>query len=438
MNTSTGTTLWKRAKLRIPGGSQLLSKRAEQLLPEQWPAYYDHAKGVEVWDLDGNKFVDMALMGVGSCTLGYADPDVDAAVKQVIDKGSMCSLNAPEEVELADLLCALHPWAEMVRFARTGGESMAIAVRIARAFAKREKVAFCGYHGWADWYLAANLSDEKNLEGHLLPGLAPVGVPKGLQGTMLPFHYNRIDELEAIVAKHPDVGVIVLEPMRHHEPENGFLEKVRAIADRINAVLVFDEVSIGWRLAIGGSHLSFGVTPDIAVFGKAMGNGFPMTAIIGKRDVMQAAQETFISSTYWTERTGPVAALATIRKMQAVRLPEHLKSIGAQIWEGWIRLSKQHGLDISILGPEALVTFSLNYGEESQKIKTLLTQLMLERGFFDNGCVYVSLAHTEQHVRDYLEAQDEVFGILKRAIEEKTVEGMLKGPAAHRGFTRLT
>ena len=249
----------------------------------------------------------MSMMAIGACVLGYADPDVDGAVKAAIDAGSASTLNAPEEVELAELLCELHPWADMVRYARAGGEAMMIAVRIARAHTRRDKVAFSGYHGWCDWYLAANLADEAALDGQLMPGLDPAGVPRGLKGTALPFHYNRLDQLKAIVdANRGELGAIVMEPQRGEAPAPGFLEAVRDIATDIGAVLIFDEVTTGWRMTDGGIHTLLGVNPDIAVFAKAMANGYPMAAIIGTSPVMEAAQSTFISSTNWTERVGTV------------------------------------------------------------------------------------------------------------------------------------
>src|SRR5512136_215358 len=312
---NSGLTLWQRAKRIIPGGSQLLSKRSEQFLPDLWPSYYRSAKGVEVTDLDGRRYIDMSLLGVGACPLGYADPDVDRAVKEAIDQGSMCTLNCPEEVELAEVLLRLHPWAEMVRFARGGGEAMAVAVRIARARTGREIVAFCGYHGWHDWYLSANLADDRNLDGHLLPGLEPRGVPRGLKGTAVPFRYNEIEDLRAIIDRHDgSLAAVVMEPIRDHEPVPGFLEEVQELAAAAGALLVVDEVSAGFRLNTGGAHLVYGIRPDIAVFAKGMSNGYPMAAIIGTGEAMSAAQETFVSSTYWTERIGPVAALATIDK----------------------------------------------------------------------------------------------------------------------------
>lgn len=433
-----GLVLWKKAKKLIPGGSQLLSKRSEMFLPEQWPSYYKKARGIEIWDLDGQKYSDFTIMGVGACALGYADPDVNKAVKSAVDNGSISTLNCPEEVELAELLCKLHPWAKMARFARTGGEAMAVAVRIARAYSGKEKVVFCGYHGWADWYLAANLADQKNLDGHLLPGLEPAGVPRSLRGTALTFSYNNISELEKLAAAHKDIGVIVVEPFRHQEPENNFLKKVKDIAKKIGAVLIFDEITIAWRLNLGGVHLLYGVDPDIAVLGKAISNGYPMAAIIGREEIMQAAQKTFISSTYWTERIGPAAALATIQKMKKINLSRHLKKIGLMIGNGWKKLAKKHGLKIKVLGPEALITFSFDYGADSQAIRTLFTQEMLKRGFLASGSVYVSYAHKEIQVKKYLSVVDEVFDFLKKAIAEKKVAALLNGPVAHSGFKRLT
>jgi len=428
--------LWEKAKKIIPGGSQLLTKRAEMFLPGQWPAYYKKATGVEVVDLDDKKYIDMSYMGIGSCVLGYADPDVNDAVKQAIDNGSMSTLNCPEEVELAELLIDLHPWAKMVRYARTGGEALTVAVRIARASAKKEKIAFCGYHGWHDWYLSSNLSSDQNLNRHLLPGLEPSGVALGLINSAIPFEYNNIAQLEEIIKQHK-IGVIVMEPVRHQEPENEFLHKVRDIADKIGAVLIFDEVTAGFRGVIGGAHLSYGVNPDIAVFAKGMSNGFPMAAIIGKADVMEAAQSTFISSTYWTERIGPTAALATIKKLRDCNVPDHLEMIGKMIWEGWKELAEKHGLLINAQGPPALVTFTFQY-DNAQAIRTLYTQEMLNRGYLASVAVYVTYAHQTDHVSKFLKVVDEVFGIIKKAIDNKNIEQLLNGPIAHSGFKRLT
>lgn len=436
MKSPKGIALWNKAKKIIPGGTQLLSKRVELHLPEQWPAYFKQAKGVKVVDLDDNEFIDMSLMGVGSCVLGYADEDVNAAVKKVVDSGNMCTLNSPEEVEMAEKLIELHPWADMARFARTGGEATAIAVRIARAYSKKDKVAFCGYHGWHDWYLAANLSGEEKLVGHLLPGLNPRGVPQGLVDSALPFFYNKIEQLEEIIAKH-DIGAIIMEPSRHNEPDDNFLQKIRDIADKKNIVLIFDEISSGFRRNVGGVHLLYGVNPDIAVFGKAMSNGYPMAAVIGKQDIMQSAQETFISSTYWTERIGPAAALATIKKMEEKNIFKHIDKIGDMIGKGWQESADKYNLETTIGGPNPLINFSFKY-KNAQEIRTLFTQEMLKRGFLAFGTVYVSYSHTEQHIEKYLTAVDEVFAILSNAIKESSVNRLLEGPVAQEGFKRLT
>ena len=438
MKENSGADLWRKAKKIIPGGNQLLSKRSEQFLPDYWPAYYRKAKGVEVWDLDNNHYIDMSIMGIGACPLGYADPDVDAAVKTRIDNGSMCTLNSPEEVELAEKLIRLHPWAEQVRYARCGGEAMAIAVRIARAYTKKDIVAFCGYHGWHDWYLAANLADDRNLDGHLLPGLAPAGVPRGLKGTSMPFQYNHEDELEAIAEKQEGrLAVIVLEPIRDHEPSAGFLQAVQKIAKDNDAVLIVDEVSSGFRLTTGGAHMLYGLKPDIAVFAKAMSNGYPMAAIIGKEEVMQSAQDTFISSTYWTEGIGPVAALATIEKYESCNVPVHLVKTGTTVQEGWRRAAEDTGIDIDIGGIPPLSHFSIK-GENGLLVQTLYTQLMLERGFLAGKSFYACYAHQNKQVQSYLEATEDIFEHIANGLDNGTLGEMLKGPISKPGFNRLT
>ena len=436
--TGTGQILYQKARRLIPGGTQLLSKRPEMLLPEQWPAYYSKAKGVEVWDLDGIKYIDMISGGIGACVLGYADPDVDRAVHAAIDAGSMTHLNCPEEVELAYLLCELHPWADMMRFARCGGESMAVAVRIARARTRRDKIAFCGYHGWHDWYLAANLGETDALDGHLLPGLDPNGVPRGLAGTMFPFRYNRLDDLEKIIAEHGnELAAIVMEPVRGSDPVPGFLETIREWATKTGAVLIFDEVTSGFRLTTGGVHMVYGVMPDIAVFAKAMSNGYPMGAIVGRGDVMQAAQTSFISSTYWTEKIGPVAALATIKKHRDHNVAKHLIEVGNMMRKGWRLAADHNGVKITVSGIAPLAHFSFDYSN-GQAIRTLFTQLMLERGYLATNGFYSTYAHTPAHMESFSEVLDEVFSELANAITAGVVEQRLGGPVANAEFRRLT
>src|SRR4030067_3065306 len=438
MNNEKGIRLWNKAKVIIPGGSQLLSKRSEMFLPEQWPSYYDRAKGCQVWDLDGNGYTDMSTMGIGACILGYADDDVDGAVKSAIDRGSMCTLNAPEEIELAELLIRLHPWAQMVRYARTGGEALAMAVRIARAKSGKDIVLFCGYHGWHDWYLSSNLANEKSLDGHLLPGLQPLGVPRALKGTSFPFNYNDTKGFMELITRHKDnVGVIVLEAIRSHDPEHEFLMAIQKVIKDLGIVLIIDEVSSGWRMNLGGAHLLYDIKPDIAVFAKAISNGYPMAAVIGRGDVMEVAPDTFISSTYWTDRIGPTAALATINKMKENDVHNHLMDIGKKVQEGWSSLASDHDLAIEVSGIYPLGHFEFKY-EDPLVPKTLFTQLMLEKGFLATTGFYSSYSHKDEDVERFLTAVDSSFKFIAKAIKEGKPEKYLKGPVCHSGFKRLT
>jgi glutamate-1-semialdehyde 2,1-aminomutase len=433
---NSGAALYERAKKLIPGGTQLLSKRPELFLPEGWPTYYRSANGAEIVDLDGNRYLDFTHCGVGTCILGYADPDVDAAVLDVIRRGSMSTLNSPDEVTLAEVLIDAHPWAGMVRYARTGGEAMAIAARIARAASGRSTIAFCGYHGWADWYLAANIESGSNLSDHLLPGLAPKGVPPALEGSVVPFRYNHIEDLEQIVERRGnDLAAIIMEPQRSAEPSPTFIADVRALAEKNNAVLVIDEVTSGYRMNTGGLHLLQGVEPDIAVFAKGMSNGYPMAAVIGKTAVMEAAQDTFISSTYWTESIGPAAALATIAKHEANDVPAHLIATGDTVGAGWRAAADAAGLSINVSGLLPLNHFAFDH-PQSLALATFFTQEMLKRGFLATGQLYAMYAHDDELVGRYLDTVAEVFALIADRIDDSP-DTYLDGPVKHAGFQRL-
>lgn len=432
---STGQKLWKRAKRVIPGGNMLLSKRAEMFLPEKWPAYFSKAKDCRVWDLDDRELLDMCIMGIGTNTLGYGHPEVDAAVRQVIDRGNMSTLNCPEEVFLAEKLVAMHPWANMVRLARTGGEANAIAVRIARAAAGRDEIAFCGYHGWHDWYLAANLANGGVLAGHLLPGLDPRGVPQGLADSVHAFAYNDYAALEQLVNQHP-IGVIVMEVVRNQGPTENFLQKVRELATRKGIVLLFDECTSGFRQTFGGLHKQFGVEPDIAMFGKALGNGYAITAVIGRREVMEHAQDTFISSTFWTERIGPAAALKTLEVMERIRSWETITAIGATITERWHALAKAKGLRIESGGLPSLTWFSFP-GVNALAYKTLVAQELLKQGILATTCVYTCIDHTPAVLDRYFEALVPVFDLIRQCEDGRDVSTLLEGPVCQAGFKRL-
>lgn len=431
----TGQKLWKRAKGVIPGGNMLLSKRAEMFLPEHWPAYFSKAKGCLVWDLDGKQYTDMCIMGIGTNTLGYGHPEVDEAVMRTVAAGNMSTLNCPEEVHLAEKLIEMHPWADMVRFARSGGEANAIAIRIARAATGKDKVAICGYHGWHDWYLSANLGDDKSLDGHLLPGLDPNGVPRNLKDTVFPFTYNNYEELERLVNSH-DIGVIKMEVARNKGPEDNFLHRVRKLATDRGIVLIFDECTSGFRQTFGGLHKLYDVEPDMAMFGKALGNGYAITATIGRREIMEAAQSTFISSTFWTERIGPTAALKTLEVMERTKSWETITQTGLNIRQRWQQLADKHGLQIDHWGLPALTGYTFK-SVNALAYKTLITQEMLAKGYLVGNSVYVCTEHTPPVLEGYFAALDPIFATIKECEEGRDVMNLLKGPVCHGGFKRL-
>ncbi|MBM5800120.1 MAG: aminotransferase class III-fold pyridoxal phosphate-dependent enzyme [Cyanobacteria bacterium K_DeepCast_35m_m2_023] len=430
-----GQKLWRRAKRVIPGGNMLLSKRAEMFLPDQWPAYFSRAKGCRVWDLDGRELIDMSIMGIGTNLLGYGHPEVDAAVAATVAAGNMSTLNCPEEVWLAERLVGLHPWAEMARFARSGGEANAIAIRIARAATGRDTVAICGYHGWHDWYLATNLQNTSGLEEHLLPGLEPNGVPSALAGTVQPFSFNRLDQLEAIASRFT-LAAVKMEVQRTLPPDSGFLEGVRELCNRLGIVLIFDECTSGFRETFGGLHLKYGVEPDMAMFGKALGNGYAITATIGRRAVMEAAQTSFISSTFWTERIGPSAALKTLEVMERERSWELVTRIGEEIRKRTQALADKHSLKIEQWGIPALTGYTFQ-SPNALAYKTLITQEMLAKGYLAGNSVYVSTVHTPSILDAYFYALDPLFALIKQCEEGRDIMPLLTGPICHGGFKRL-
>ena len=431
---SNGQKLWKRAKDVIPGGNMLLSKRPEMFLPEYWPSYFSKASGCSVWDMDNNQYTDVSIMGIGTNLLGYGHPKVDEAVAACIQNGNMSTLNCPEEVFLAERLVELHPWSEMVRFARSGGEANAIAVRIARAASGKSGVAICGYHGWHDWYLATNLSEQNGLDSHLLQGLEPNGVPKELRGSVHAFEYNDLSALVKLIDRG-NIGVVVMEVMRNLNPKNNFLQQVRHLCTKKGIVLIFDECTSGFRESFGGLHLKFGVEPDLAMFGKALGNGYAITAVIGRREVMEYAQESFISSTFWTERIGSVAALATLNVMQETESWNVVSKLGEQIKENWETIAERNKIVIKQSGLPALASF--NFDKDNLARKTFFIQEMLDRNYLASNSFYASLAHNEHVLQDYFDAVDSVFRKISKLENQEEILSQLNGPVCHQGFRRL-
>ena len=422
------------AKKIIPGGTQLFSKKPELFAPGAWPGYYLKAHGVHIYDLDNKKYLDMSIMNVGACILGYADKDVDRAVKNAIVNGVSSSINPVEEFELANILLKIHPWAKKVRFARGGGEAMSIAIRIARAHTKRDKILFSGYHGWNDWYLSSNIQSKKNLNKFLLSGLDPAGVPKSLINSAIPFDDTNIDSLKKkIKNKEKKIAAIVIEPARENNVNKSYLKKLKKISKKIGAVLIFDEITSGFRMNSGGIHLIKKINPDIAVFAKSMSNGYAMSAIIGTKAVMNAANKTFISSTNWTERVGPTAAIATIKKCLKKKVFNHNIKIGRAMKEIWKKLSKKYDLEIEISGLDTLPSF-LFKNKDNQKMQTFFTREMLKFNILAFRQFRPSYSHKTKHLHIYEKFADRVFDKLSKKIYSKIPNKSI----ALKSFSRLT
>jgi glutamate-1-semialdehyde 2,1-aminomutase len=426
---------WLRAKKVIAGGNMLFSKRPDNLLPENWPTYFKKSKDAYVWDLNNKKFLDMLFL-VGTNVLGYANKEIDDYVKKIITKGIMTSLNCSEEVLLAEKLIEIHPWANSAKFCRSGGEANAVAIRIARAASGKDNVAVCGYHGWHDWYLSANLNAKRSLESHLLIGLKSEGVPKSLKQTVFPFEYNNYEQLKKIVLEK-NIGVIKMEVQRQIEPVNNFLLKVRKLANKNNIVLIFDECTSGFRQTFGGLHKQFGINPDMAMFGKTLGNGYAITAVIGKKEIMEAAQNTFISSTFWTERIGTSAALKTLEIMERIKSWKIVPEIGIKIIEFWKQVSSFYNVKILISGISSIPTFNFE-GKNSLIYKTYFTQEMLKKGFLASNIIFVSISHNKKILQKYFNAFEDIFSKMNKLNKEnKEIKKFLEGPICASAFRRL-
>ncbi len=428
---------WKKAKKIIPGGNMLLSKRPEIFLPNKWPAYFKKAKGCFVTDLDNKTYLDMSLMGVGTCILGYANNEVDKSVTENIKKGNMSSLNCEEEFLLSKKLLSINKWADMVKFARTGGEANAIAVRIARAASnpKKQNIAICGYHGWHDWYLSANIKNKKNLDAHLLSGLSTKGVPKNLRGTVYPFNFNNISELTKIVKKN-NIGIVKMEIFRSYPPTKEFLEAIKYLKNKYKFILIFDECTSGFRETYGGLHKKFNIFPDICIYGKAMGNGYGITAVLGKKSIMDKAQKTFISSTFWTERVGPTAALKTLEIMKKIKSWELISKKGKFFKQRLIKLAKKYDLPINVFGSDGIPSFNFD-SNNNLKYKTYITQEMLKSNILASNVIYISIKHDSKKFNDYFNCLEPIFQKLAECESGRKISQLLEGPVCHSTFQRL-
>ena len=351
-----GQKLYSKAKKIILNGNMLLSKKPELTLPKYWPSYFKKTKNLHVWDLNNKKYIDMMCF-VGQNILGYSNKIIDEYVTKFAKKGNMSTLNCPEEVELAQKLIDLHPWAGMAKFTRSGGEANAVSIRIARAATGKDHVAICGYHGWHDWYLSVNLKNKNQLNDHLLPGLTPAGVPTQLKGTNHPFKYGDFEEIKRITKKYK-LAAIKMEVGRGTLPDKKFLKKVRNLASKKKIILIFDECTSGFRRNLGGLHLKEKIYPDLCIYGKALGNGYAIAAVLGKKSIMKKAEKSFISSTFWTERIGFVAGIKTLEIMKNKKSWNQIIAAGKYINKKWLELARKYNIKISISGIESITSFN--------------------------------------------------------------------------------
>ena len=430
-----GIKKWKQAKKIIPGGNMFLSKRPELFLPDTWPTYYRKAKGYNIWDIEKKKFIDVSTMGVGTNILGYSRSEVDNAVINKIKNGSISSLNSVEEIDLAKQLISLHPWADQAKFARTGGDANTIAIRLARSFTNKENIALCGYHGWQDWYQAANIKNINSLKSHLFGNIQTSGVSKKLNNTVFPFLYNNFYQLEKIVRKK-NIAAVIMEVERNIKPEKDFLHKVKDLCKKKNIVLIFDECTSGFREEFGGLHKKYKITPDICTFGKALGNGYPITAIIGKAKILSKSKNSFISSTFWSEGLGPVAALETLKIMKKEKSWKKVSFLGKMVKNIWKELGKKYEIDININGIDALPNFYI-HSKKFLKYKTLISQEMLKYNFLCSNAVYLSTAHNEKVLLDYKRKLDLVFNIIKKCEDGDNINKYLKNKECMIAFKRI-
>jgi glutamate-1-semialdehyde 2,1-aminomutase len=430
---------FERALQLIPGGTQLISRRPSRFAYGVSPVYASHAKGARFWDVDGHEYIDWAS-GIGAIILGYCDDVVDDTVCQQIRRGINFSINHELEIELAEELCRTIPCAEMVRYAKCGGEACAIAVRIARGTTGRDKILFCGYHGWHDWYLAANLDADENLNAHLFPGIEPIGVPRALKQTAIPFPYGDLNALGETLDRHRgEVAAVIMEPLRSQLPPAGYLEGVQRLARERGVVLIFDEVSAGFRYGLQGAQGHLGVIPDMAVFAKSISNGYPMGVVAGRRDVMQPAARMFISSTYWSDAIGLTAALTTIREIRRRNVPDQLAAFGARLQQEINRAASAAGVAITCTGHAAHP--HLEFGDTDpttrSQLNTLYIQEMAKRGCHGYASFYLNAAQGDRELQQTADAARETFSILAQSLDQHRLAELLECQPAQDAFRRM-
>lgn len=408
---------WSRAERIIPAGTQTFSKGPTQFVQGVAPIYLQSGKGSHVFDVDGNEYIDY-VMALGPITLGYSYPATNKAVIKQLKEGITFSLMHPLEVELSELLIELIPCAEMVRFGKNGSDVTSAAVRVSRAYASRDKIACCGYHGWQDWYIGTTRMSK--------------GVPQSIKELTIPFEYNNIKSLDKIFTENKGkVAAVIMEPLTMSEPKDNFLLDVKELTHRNGAILIFDEIVTGFRLALGGAQEYYGVTPDLATFGKGMANGMPLSAIVGKREIMKEFNEVFFSFTFGGEAVSLAAAIATLKEIKKKNAIEHFWRQGGKLQDGYNELAQSFGLTDYTrcigLPPYNGCYFRDANGDDSLEMKSLFQQEMIKRGILTIGVHLVCLSHSDEDIEKTIEAYKETLKILKQGIDDGNIEKYLEG-----------
>ena len=417
LNLKKSHELFKKVIKVIQLASQTFSKSYLQFIKGQAPLFADRAKGAHIWDVDGNEYTDM-ISSLLPVVLGYQYPAIDKAIRDQLKKGIIFSLSSPLEYELAQLLIKHIPCAEMIRFGKNGSDVTTGAIRVARAYTGRDYVAVCGYHGWHDWYIGSTALD--------------LGVPKSTKDLTLKFSYNDIESLKKLFKKYPGkIAAVIMEPMNYVEPDKGFLEEVKRITHKGGALLIFDEVICGFRYSLGGAQKYFGVTPDLACFGKSMANGMPISALVGKRKYMETIDKIFYSFTQGGEALSIAAAIATIKEIEKKKVIPYIWKLGKYLQDGTNKLLKKYNLDefIKVQGKPCWQVFIVrdSFGYSALEIKTYLQQEILKAGFLWYGQHNMSFSHTKDDMDRLLKTYGKVFGELKELLEKKKLKENIKG-----------
>jgi glutamate-1-semialdehyde 2,1-aminomutase len=416
--------LYQKALELIPCTTQTLAKGPQQNIKGIAPKYLAKGKGSHVWDVDGNEYIDFN-MAIGPLSLGYAYDKVDEAIRKQLDDGITFSLMHPLEVEVAEMLNKIIPNAESVRYSKSGADVTSAAIRVARAYTKRNKILCCGYHGWHDWYISVT---DRN-----------AGIPHVIQDLTFTFNYNDIQSV--IDSIDEDTAAVILEPFVFEAPKDNFLQKLREACDKNGTLLIFDEMWTGFRIAIGGAQEYFGVKADLTTFSKAVANGMPIGILLGRKDVMSVLEkDVFFFTTFGGEALSLAAAKATISELMEKNVPAYLAKQGKKLKEGYNKISEELNMPYTkCIGYEcrSLITFDASEGNPLE-MKSLVQQEMIKRGILWGGFHNMSFSHTDKDIEYTLKAYRDVLPILKKAVDEKDVRGYLKGEPVEPVFRKVS